>query len=292
MKCAGIVMLLLIGVFFLPGLLPGQEQQKAALGAAADPIKEEISKRWDRSSEKYDSHHGHGVQSDEEAAAWRELFGRLLPGKGLRILDAGCGTGEMSFILADLGHEVYGLDISEKMVAKAEEKAQTRAGSTGGSRIQFVLGDAEKPPFADNFFDVVMCRHVVWTLPSPQTAIDSWARILKDNGKIIVIDALWDDGSLETRLRRRIGSWLRYLSDQERSSGSHYSPALEAALPHARGVPLDKAKAYLAQAGLQDIQDVQLERLGEIQRKYMPLWNRVSYKNDYYAVSGYKRSLN
>jgi len=284
-------MCFLIGGLFCPGLAQGQEQQPVQVGADQDRIKGEISKRWDQSSEKYDSHHGHGVQSGEEAAAWRELFGRLIPGKGLRILDAGCGTGEMSFILADMGHEVYGLDISKSMLAKAAEKAKTKTDMNGG-RIQFQLGDAEKPPYDNNFFDAVICRHVLWTLPSPQTAIDSWTKILKDNGRIIVIDALWDDGSLSTRMKKKLGSWLRYLSEKQSSSSSYYSPSIEAALPHAKGVPLEKARVYLEQAGLQDLQDEHLDRLVEIQRKHMPLWYRISYTYDYYAVSGQKRAVN
>lgn len=290
MKFSRMIMFLVLWGLICPGLLHGQEQQNAPASANQDRIKEEISKRWDISSDKYDSRPGHGVQSEEEAEAWRELFRKLMVGNGLRILDAGCGTGEMSFLLAELGHEVYGLDISKNMLAKAEEKAKTKAGSAGGRPIRFQWGDAENPPFEPGFFDVVFCRHVLWTLPSPQTALDSWTKILKDNGKIVVIDALWDDGSLSTRVRRKVGGWLRYVFEKENLPKSHYSPAVEAALPHAGGVPLDKARAYMQQAGLQDLQDTKLDRLGDIQRQHMPFWYRVIYKNAYYAICGHKRS--
>jgi len=282
-------MFLVLWGLLYPGLLYAENPQKEQVIEGQNKIKDEISKRWDNSSAKYDSHHGHGVQSREEAEAWRDLFARLIPDKGLKILDVGCGTGEMSFILAEMGHEVYGLDISQKMLAKAEEKAKKKAESNGGLRLKFQWGDAEKPPFADDFFDVVVCRHVLWTLPSPQTAIDSWRRIIKENGKVIVIDALWDDGSLGTRLRRKVAAWQRFISEGKDSSKSHYSPALQASLPHAKGVPLEKARAYMARAGLQDIQNVKLDRLNDIQRKYMPFWNRISYTYDYYALCGQKR---
>ncbi|MBM4287286.1 MAG: class I SAM-dependent methyltransferase [Deltaproteobacteria bacterium] len=252
-----------------------------------DRIKAEISKRWDHSSEKYDSHHGHGVQSQEEAAAWKELFGTLMPGKGLRILDAGCGTGEMSLLLAEMGHEVYGIDISEKMLAIAEEKARQKGESIPG-RMHFQLGDAEDPPFEDGFFDAVVVRHVLWTLPNPQKAVDSWRRVTQDNGKVIVIDALWDDGSFTTAVRRKFGRWLRSMAEKTDSSQSHYTPGIEVKLPHAKGVPLNTAREYMENAGFRDIQDRQLEQLGDIQRKHMPFWYRVSYKSDYYAVCGLK----
>ena len=125
---------------------------------------------------------------------------------------------------------------------------------------------------------------MLWTLPSPQTALNSWTSILKENGKVIVIDALWDDGSLSTSLRRKIGQWLRDILERE-DHANRYSPALKAALPNAKGVPLEKA-------GLRDIQDVDLNYLHNIQKKKMPFWYRVSRNWDYYAVCGQKRSHN
>jgi len=256
-----------------------------------DRIKDEITKRWDYSSQRYDGYHGHGVKSRDEAQAWKELFGRLIPGDGLKVLEAGCGTGEMSFLLAGMGHEVYGVDLSENMLAKAIEKAKTTAAGDGGHCPQFQLGDAENPPFASACLDAVVSRHVLWTLPSPQTAVDSWTRMLKETGKIIVIDCLWNDSRLATRLRRKIGEWLILMIEKNDLSKDSYSPALEAALPHPKGVPLEKTIAYMEQAGLRDIQVVKLDHLVDIQRKYMPFRYRVGYKYNYYAVCGQKHSL-
>lgn len=278
--------ILLLSVLILPSLLYAQEQQKEQVIYDHDRIKDEMSRRWD--PEKYDKYPGHIVQQGEEAAAWQELFGKLITGKGLRILDAGCGTGEISFLLAGMGHEVYGIDISPRMVDRAKEKAETKTESDIGRRVHFQLGDAEKPPFEEGFFDVVVCKHVLWALPSPQTALDSWTRVIKENGKVIVIDALWDDGSLVTSLRRKVGRWLMYVFEKRDLSSSHYSPALQASLPHAKGVPLGKAKTYLEQAGLCNIQDVDLNYLSDIQKKDMPFWYRVSRNWDYYAVCGQK----
>ncbi|MHB9073140.1 MAG: class I SAM-dependent methyltransferase [Desulfobaccales bacterium] len=256
-----------------------------------DRVKDEITKRWDYSSQRYDGYHGHGVKSREEAQAWKELFGRLIPGDGQKVLEAGCGTGEMSFLLAEMGHEVYGVDLSEKMLAVAQEKANTMVAGTGDHRLRFKLGDAENPPFEDSCFDVVVCRHLLWTLPSPQTAVDSWKRLLKENGKVIVIDCLWNDDRLATRLRRKIGAWLILLIEKNDLSKDSYSPELEAALPHPKGVPLEDAEGYLAEAGLQSIQAAKLDHLIDIQRKHMPFRYRIGYKYNYYAVSGQKRSI-
>ena len=288
MPVTRMVIFLLLWGLICPGLLQGQEQPKEQSIVDQEQLKKEIGKRWD--PEKYDKYPGHLVGRGEEAKAWRELFTRLIPGKGLKVLDAGCGTGEISFLLASMGYEVYGLDISEKMLAKAKEKAKTRLAGNGGGSVHFQLGDAEKPPFPHGFFDAVVCKHVLWTLPSPQTALDSWTKILKENGKVIVIDALWDDGSLTTGLRRKVGQWLRSVMEKE-DHRNLYSPAMQAALPNVKGVPLEKARVYLEQAGLQDIQEVNLNYLSTIQKKNMPFWYSVSRNWDYYAICGQKRAL-
>ena len=51
---------------------------------------------------------------------------------------------------SDDQRELYGIDLSEKMLSVAEGKLS--------SKVQLVLGDSEHLPFADNFFDVVYCN--------------------------------------------------------------------------------------------------------------------------------------
>ncbi|MFH1135517.1 MAG: class I SAM-dependent methyltransferase [Pseudomonadota bacterium] len=255
-----------------------------------DWVKDEITKRWDYSSQRYDGYHGHGVKSREEAEAWGALFQRFIPGQGLKVLEVGCGTGEMSLLLAGLGHDVQGIDLSARMLAKAREKAEALSRNNGGPKIGFDPGDAEDPPFEDGRFDAVVCRHVLWTLPSPEKAASGWARVLKENGTLLVIDALWNDESLTTRLRQNIGRWLIYLAEKNNLSKDFYSRDLAAALPHSKGLPLDQARVYVQGAGFCDIQTRALGDLAAIQKKHMPWRYKISYNYDYYSVCGKKRS--
>ncbi|AAM05550.1 TPA: class I SAM-dependent methyltransferase [Methanosarcina acetivorans] len=243
-------------------------------------IKEEITKRWDYSSQHYDTYHGHGIKSDEEAAAWTALFRQVIPGEKLNVLDVGCGTGEMSRILAEMGHKVTGIDLSEKMLTVAKSKAS-------GS-IEFRRGDAENPPFDEGKFDAVVTRHVLWTLPNPEKALKSWRNVLKSGGRVVVLDGIWDNGSFETRMRRKIGNLMIHIVEKNDISKDSYTAEMNSMLPNAKGVSLDKAREYMEKTGFKDVRSLGLDKLVKIQKKHMPFRYKISYKYEYYAIYGLK----
>ena len=94
------------------------------------------------------------------------------------MLDAGCGTGILSLELAGRGHRVTGIDYAPEMLALAKEKA-----NAAGAAIRFEHADAEALPFAPASFDLVITRHVLWTLPHPEAAIIEWTRVLRPGGR-------------------------------------------------------------------------------------------------------------
>jgi ubiquinone/menaquinone biosynthesis C-methylase UbiE len=157
-----------------------------------DPVKQQVAAHWGRRAPNFDEDFGHSIRTDAERAAWDRIFDIVLSGRtALDALDAGCGTGFLCFELATRGHRVTGVDFAPAMLAEARRKAAERTAS-----IRFDEADAEQLPFASGSFDLVISRHVLWTLPHPEAAIDEWIRVLRPGGRLAVIDGQFDPNSL------------------------------------------------------------------------------------------------
>ena len=113
------------------------------------------------------------------------------------ILDVGTGTGAMALVLAEMGHDVSGIDLSDGMLNKAKEKAKQ-----ANLPVEFKIGDAEKLSFPDDTFDVVINRHLLWTLPHPEKAIKEWNRVLKPGGQVVILDGNFKNYNLYRKLWR------------------------------------------------------------------------------------------
>src|SRR5436190_18356049 len=129
-------------------------------------ITEVIRRHWDARAGTFDEGVGHGLVSDEQRRAWLDLLSRLVGEPPLRVLDVGCGTGFLALRFAELGDVVTGIDLSPRMIDRARGKADQV-----GQDIDFRAGDASTLDFADETYDVVAARHVIWTLPDPERGV-------------------------------------------------------------------------------------------------------------------------
>ena len=154
----------------------------------ATQAKEALRRLYNNRARTFDCSPGHGIHSEEEKLTWKGILSKALYDKqGLKVLDAGTGTGAMALLLAEMGHEVTGIDLSERMLQRAKGKAEK-----GGISVEFRLGDAEALTFGDDSFDVVVARHLLWGLPSPERALAEWRRVLRVGGKVVTIDGNWN----------------------------------------------------------------------------------------------------
>lgn len=142
---------------------------------------------WDREAKTFDDAPDHGLLDQECRDAWRTLLLRYLPPAPARVADLGCGTGTLALLLAEDGYAVDGVDFSPEMVRRARSKA--------GHVATFVEGDAAEPPLPPASYDVVLCRHVLWALPSPLAVLERWIRLLDPTGRLLMVEGNWSIGA-------------------------------------------------------------------------------------------------
>ena len=188
---------------------------------------DEIRRWWDDDAAVYDDASGHNPRTGPERAAWMAALAHLLPPPPARVLDCGSGTGFLALIAARLGHHVTALDLSADMLARLRDNAASE-GLLGA--IDVVHGPATDPP--PGTFDVVMERHLVWTLPDPGAALRSWRAAGR---RLLLVESLWGDADpferWRGRLRQQVHRWQRRPSDHH----GDYSEAMRAGLPLGRG---------------------------------------------------------
>lgn len=96
---------------------------------------------------------------------------------GRRVLDAGCGEGYGTEILAATAAEVVGVDLDKAVVGRA---------ATRYRRARFETADLQALPYPDGSFDAVVSLQVIEHLPSPRDFLGEIARVLAPRGTAIV----------------------------------------------------------------------------------------------------------
>ncbi|HVZ74259.1 MAG TPA: methyltransferase domain-containing protein [Polyangia bacterium] len=124
-------------------------------------------------------------------AAGQDLVELLAPRAGERVLDVGCGTGELTAAIAARGASVTGLDFSDDMLASA------RAKQPG---LTFVAGDAQDLPASfTGAFDAVFSNAALHWMPRMDDVVAGVARALTPHGRFVA--ELGGRGNTDTVLR-------------------------------------------------------------------------------------------
>ena len=116
---------------------------------------------------------------------------------GGRVLEAGVGTG-ISLPYYSKRCRVYGIDLSEEMLAKARVRVEREALPVE----ELAIMDAEQLDFPDESFDSVVAVCVVNTVPHPHLALEEFARVLKPGGEIILLNRVGADEGAQHALER------------------------------------------------------------------------------------------
>jgi ubiquinone/menaquinone biosynthesis C-methylase UbiE len=233
-----------------------------------DTVKQQVAAHWNRRAAHFDADFGHSIRTAAERAAWDRILDLVVPRQGvLEALDVGCGTGFLSLELAAHGHRVTGIDFAPAMLAEARRKAAER-----GAAIRFEEGDAEQLPFATGSFDLVMSRHLLWTLPHPEAAITEWIRVLRPGGRLVVADGQFDPGASV------------HLRENARTSDEY--AAIRYQLPFMGGRPREEIEALFKQQGLLSVGSDPVLDLVEAQAQRMVEEGRDPIRRGRYVAWG------
>ena len=150
-------------------------------------LKVTLRKRQDKAREYFDELAGKFGRSYVPGRSWQALAHTLitlLP--PLTVADLGAGEGTLSQLLAKTARNVIAIDNSPKMVAFGSKLARKH----GFKNLEYRLGDIEAPPIAKNSVDLAILSQALHHAIKPERAIQSAHRILKKNGRIVVLDLL------------------------------------------------------------------------------------------------------
>lgn len=149
-------------------------------------MQKRIENYWEGEASRYSEGIWKEMNSFKKQA-WIDLIDEYRPeGSSLKVLDIGTGPGFFAMITAEMGHIVTATDCTQNMLNEAQDNLRHL-----GVAADFFLMDSHALSFADNSFDLIICRNLTWTLYDPQAAYREWYRVLKQGGRLLVFDANW-----------------------------------------------------------------------------------------------------
>lgn len=140
---------------------------------------EEVRNFWDSSAGDWEIQVGNDGDSNRQINSdpvlW-QLAGNI---KGLRVLDAGCGTGYLCRKLSEKGAKVTGVDISSKMIEIAKRK---------NPDLKFLVDSCSNlKDLHDSNFDLIISNYVLMDTPDLPGTLTAFARVLKPGAAAVLI---------------------------------------------------------------------------------------------------------
>jgi ubiquinone/menaquinone biosynthesis C-methylase UbiE len=143
--------------------------------------------------------YGHFSQFLEPGAL--EFLARLEVAPGTRMLDIGCGAGQIAIPAARAGAEVTGIDIASNLIEQARQRA-----ADAGVKVRFEEADAEELPFPDASFDLVVSLIGAMFAPRPDRVAAEMLRVCRPGGRIAM--ANWTPEGLVGQMFKILGKQL------------------------------------------------------------------------------------
>ena len=146
-----------------------------------------LRKRQDKAREYFDQLAGRFGRSYVPGRSWQALAHTMiamLP--PLVVADLGAGEGTLSQLLAKKARKVIAVDNAPKMVEFGSKLAKKH----GFRNLEYRLGDIEEPPIEENSIDLAIFSQALHHAIHPERAIAAAYRMLKKDGRVVVLDLL------------------------------------------------------------------------------------------------------
>jgi ubiquinone/menaquinone biosynthesis C-methylase UbiE len=128
------------------------------------------------------------------------LMQAVHPEPGARVLDVATGPGYVAMAFAETGCEVLGIDLTEALLAIAEQMRRTR----GLTNLRFQVGDAEHLPFGEQEFDIVVSRFALHHCEDPRRVLTEMARVCHIHGKVVIEDLVVSEHPARATYQNRL----------------------------------------------------------------------------------------
>jgi len=145
-----------------------------------------LKKWYDKTADKYDSWGDNEKLVSENCKKEMEGIKKILDvKKGDYCLDVATGTGNYLILMAEKGAICYGIDLSPNIL----EVTKNKVNKLGLKNVkELIVGDSDKLPYSDNFFDWVTCIGMFeyYPIEHVEKILIEFQRVLKKNGKILI----------------------------------------------------------------------------------------------------------
>ena len=183
-------------------------------------------------------------------ARYGDLCARIWPrlDRQMAVLELACGSGQLSFELADRVRHWEATDYSDEMIAAARRRASAMGG--GPKNLHFSVQDATALPHAPESFDAALIANALHVMPRPEVALGELWRVLRPGGWLFAPTFVQGPGAL-FRLRQYLMEWTGFhvfqawgATDLARFIAGHGFEIVECACLGTAALPLAHVAAH------------------------------------------------
>jgi len=208
----------------------------------------------------------------EEKNIWKNFISQKIK-KDSKVLEFGCGTGNLTELLIEESYDVKAIDISTEMLKNFGGK---------GNGCDLILGDAELPPLKKESFDVILCRNLVCTLPNPGKALEKWYEILRNGGSILIIERPFYGGF---EIKKKVGYFFAAIMDGWLPWKNCYDEETAHLIPPHRGVNPEVLASLAEKAGFRKIRIEDMKGINIERRKAIPFYHNLLFEDNFCLIA-------